>query len=125
MNSTFSKILKIVLGLVLLVFGLNKFFGFIPMPELPTQAGDFMTSLGATGYVLPVVGALEVIVGLMLIFNKWVPFALLLLAPISANIVLFHLFLDLPGIAIALVIAALNIVLIGKYWKSYSPLFIN
>lgn len=125
MNSTFSKILKIVLGLVLLVFGLNKFIGFIPMPELPAQAADFMTSLGATGYVLPVVGALEVIVGILLIFNKWVPFALLLLAPISANIILFHLFLDLPGIAVALVIALLNVILIGKYWKSYTPLFIN
>ena len=125
MNSTFSKILKIVLGLVLLVFGINKFFNFIPMPELPTQATDFMASLGATGYVLPVVGTLEAIVGLLLIFNKWVPFALLLLAPISANILLFHLFLDLPGIAIALVIAVLNAILVVKYWKSYSPLFIN
>ena len=125
MNSTFSKILKIVLGLVLLVFGINKFFNFIPMPELPAQATDFMASLGATGYVLPVVGTLEAIVGLLLIFNKWVPFALLLLAPISANILLFHLFLDLPGIAIALVIAVLNAILIVKYWKSYSPLFIN
>ncbi len=123
MNSTFSKILKIVLGLALIVYGSNKFFGFFETPELPEQAANFMTSLAATGYVLYIVGAIEVLVGLLLIINKWVPFALLLLAPISANILLFHLFLDLPDIGIALGIAGLNILLIYKYWKAYTPLF--
>ncbi|MFT5981983.1 MAG: putative oxidoreductase [Ulvibacter sp.] len=69
------------------------------------------------------VGFLEIVIGLMLLINKAVPFALLLLAPISANILLFHLFLDLPGIAGAIVIAIINIVLIYKDWKVYRPLF--
>lgn len=123
MNSTFTKILRFILALGLIVFGLNKFIGFMPMPELPVDAGNFMSSLQATGYVLPIVGALEVLIGLLLIFNKAVPFALLLLAPISVNIVLFHLFLDLPAIGGALVIAIINVVLIYKHWKVYKPLF--
>lgn len=123
MNSTFTKILRIILALGLIVFGINKYFGFMPMPELPENASSFMSSLQATGYVLPIVGALEVLIGLLLLANKAVPFALLLLAPISVNIILFHLFLDLPGIAGALVIAILNIVLIYKHWKVYRPLF--
>lgn len=123
MNSTFTKILRFILALGLIVFGLNKFIGFMPMPELPVDAGNFMSSLQATGYVLPIVGALEVIIGLLLLFNKSVPFALLLLAPISVNIVLFHLFLDLPAIGGALVIAIINVILIYKHWKVYRPLF--
>ncbi|WP_435578574.1 DoxX family membrane protein [Gilvibacter sp.] len=123
MNSTFSKILKWLLGLALLVFGANKFFEFLTPPEFPPRAAEFMTSLDATGYVLYIVGALEILVGLMLLLNKWVPFALILLAPISLNIVLFHIFLDLPDIGIALVVAGLNVVLIYKYWKAYTPLF--
>jgi putative oxidoreductase len=123
MNSNFTKILRLILGLGLIIFGLNKFFGFIPMPELPANAGDFMASLKATGYVLPIVGFLEVVIGLMLLANKSVPFALLLLAPISINILLFHLFLDLPGIAGAIVIAIINVILIYKHWKVYKPLF--
>lgn len=123
MNSTFTKILRFILAVGLIVFGLNKFIGFMPMPELPVDAGNFMSSLQATGYVLPIVGALEVLIGLLLIFNKAVPFALLLLAPISVNIVLFHLFLDLPAIGGALVIAIINVVLIYKHWKVYKPLF--
>jgi len=123
MNSTFSKILKALLGIALIVFGANKFFEFFSTPELPDQAANFMASLAATGYVLYIVGGIEILVGFMLLLNKWVPFGLLLLAPISANILLFHLFLDLPGIGIALAVAALNVVLIYKYWKAYTPLF--
>ena len=123
MNSTFTKILRIVLGLALLVFGLNKFIGFMEMPQLPPDAEQFMSSLQATGYVLYVVGILETFIGLLLIFNKWVPFALILLAPIAFNILLFHLFLDLSDIAGALVIAVINVILIYKYWKAYRPLF--
>jgi putative oxidoreductase len=123
MNSNFTKILRIILGLGLILFGLNKFFGFMPIPELPENAASFMSSLQATGYVLPVVGFLEVVIGLMLIVNKAVAFALLLLAPISINILLFHIFLDMPGIAGAIVIAVINVILIYKHWKVYKPLF--
>ena len=123
MNSNFSKILRIILGLGLITFGLNKFFGFMPIPELPEDASSFMSSLQATGYVLPIVGFLEIAIGLMLILNKAVAFALLLLTPISINILLFHLFLDLPGIGGAIVIAIINVILIYKHWKVYRPLF--
>ncbi len=123
MNSTFTKILRIILGLGLLVFGLNKFIGFMPTPDMPAEAANFISSLQATGYVLYVVAVFEIFVGLLLLINKWVPFALLLLVPISANILLFHLFLDMPDIFQALIIAVINGILIYKYWKAYRPLF--
>lgn len=123
MNSMFTKIARIVLGLMLLVFGANKFLHFIPM-EAPTgSAGEFMNSLGATGYIFPVVGILEVIIGAMLLLKKWVAFALILLAPISINILLFHLFLDIPGLSFALLIVVINSILIFKHWQQYKPLF--
>ncbi len=123
MNSMFTKIIRILLGLVLIIFGANKFLHFIPM-EAPTgAAGDFMNSLGATGYIFPIVGILEVIIGAMLLLKKWVAFALVLLAPISINILLFHLFLDIPGVGVALGVVVLNAVLIYKHWQQYKPLF--
>ncbi len=125
MNSMFTKIVRIVLGLALLVFGANKFLHFIPMdqPDANTAAGQFMNSLGATGYVFPVVGVLEVLIGGLLLSKKWVAFALILLAPISINIVLFHLFLDIPGSPVAAVILLFNAILIFKHWQQYKPLF--
>jgi len=123
MNSTFTKVLRVILALGLLAFGLNKFVNFMTLPELPEQAANFMASLSATGYVLPIVAGLEIFIGLLLLFNKWTPFALLLLAPISINIVLFHLFLDMPGIGGAVAIFLLNTILIYKHWKAYRSLF--
>ncbi|WP_298221416.1 DoxX family membrane protein [Flavobacterium sp.] len=123
MNSQFTLLVRIVLGILLIVFGSNKFLHFIPLPPPTGSAADFMNSLGATGYIFPFVGMLEVIIGAMLLFKKWVAFALILLAPISINILLFHLFLDIPGVGAALIVAILNAILIYKHWKQYLPLF--
>lgn len=123
MNSQFTLLVRLVLGILLVVFGSNKFLHFIPLPPPTGSAADFMNSLGATGYIFPVVGLMEVIIGALLLTKKWVAFALILLAPISINILLFHMFLDIPGISVAFVLAILNGVLIYKNWKQYIPLF--
>lgn len=123
MKSTFTKLVRVLLGLALLVFGLNKFLAFIPMFEMPAAAANFMDSLDSTGYVLYVVAFIEIFVGLLLLANKWVPFALIILAPISINILLFHLFLDISDIVVAILIVTFNVILIYKYWRAYRPLF--
>lgn len=125
MNSKFTQIVRILLGLILIVFGVNKMYSFIPLPQPPQAAGDFMSSLADTGYILTVVAIFEILIGLMLIFRIWVPFALLLLVPISVNILLFHLFLDIPAIGTALLVVVLNAILLYKYRVKYKPLFIS
>lgn len=123
MNSKFTSIVRIALGLLLIVFGSNKLVPFLPIDAPSGDAAEFMDSLHATGYIFPVIGVLEVLIGMLLLFRQWIPFALILLAPISLNILLFHLFLDIPGVAIALVVVALNAILIYKHWRLYRPLF--
>lgn len=126
MNSTFTKILRIILGLGLLFFGLSKLihFNILPTHIYTGEAAIFIDSLSNTGYILKVIGIFEIFIGLLLLLNKWVPFALLLLVPISVNILLFHLFLDIPGLIVALVVVVLNAILIYKHWKVYRPLFL-
>ncbi len=126
MNSMFTKIVRLLLGLLLVLFGLNKLLPtpFIPLPQLPAKAADFMFSLVATGYVLKTVGTLEILIGALLLAKKWVAFALIALVPISLNILLFHLFLDASGIAGALLVATLNVILIYKHWSQYNSLFL-
>jgi uncharacterized membrane protein YphA (DoxX/SURF4 family) len=123
MNSTFTTVLRFLLGITLLVFGVNKFVPFLPIFDMAPAAANFMSSLDSSGYVLSLVAALEVFIGLLLILNKWVPFALILLAPIAINILLFHIFMEVSGILVAIIIVTVNIILIYKYWKSYRPLF--
>lgn len=126
MNSTFTRILRIILGLGLIFFGLGKLihFNFMPSPTFTESAAHFMDSLSNTGYLLIVIALFEIFIGLLLLFNKWVSFALILLVPITINVLLFHLFLDSPGILLALVVVFLNAILIYKHWKSYRPLFL-
>ncbi|MGO3182815.1 MAG: DoxX family membrane protein [Aequorivita sp.] len=125
MDSTFTKILRIILGLGLLFFGLSKLldFNFLPIHIYTGNTAEFIDSLGDTRYILKVIGVLEVCIGLLLLINKAVPFALTLLAPISVNIVLFHLFMGTPGLILGLIVILLNIILIYKHWKSFRPLF--
>lgn len=112
MNSKFTLTVRIALGIILIIFGSNKFLHFIPLPQI-----------GVTEYIFPFVGMLEVLIGTMLLMKKWVAFAMVMLAPISINILLFHLFLDIPGLTAALMVAILNGILIYKCWKQFTPLF--
>jgi hypothetical protein len=85
---------RILLGLMFLVFGLNGFLSFLPMPPLAGAPGAFMGALAATGYMFPLIKATEVIAGALLLSNRFVPLALTVLAPIVVNIVAFHLVLE-------------------------------
>jgi putative oxidoreductase len=123
MKSTFTSILRVILALGLILFGFNKFLGFMPLFEMPPAAANFMESIQNTGYVFYVVALLEIVIGLLLLIKKWVPFALILLAPISFNILLFHMFLDISDIWVAIIIVVINILLIYKYWRWYRPMF--
>jgi len=123
MNSKVTMVLRIILGLILIIFGANKFAGFMPAPELPEAAGNFMGALAKTGYMFPLIGAVEVIVGLLLVLKKWVPFALILLAPVAVNMVLFHLKLAPGGIGPAAIVTILNVILIYANWDKFKPLF--
>lgn len=125
MNSKFTQIVRILLGLILIVFGANKIYSFIPLPQPPQQAADFMASLADTGYILTLVAIFEIIIGFLLLCRMWVPFVLLLLVPLSLNILLFHLFLDIPAIGTALLVVALNGILIYKHRLKYKPLFVS
>ncbi|WP_109302152.1 DoxX family membrane protein [Aquimarina sp. AU474] len=116
-------VLRIVLGAMLIVFGSNKFIGFLPDFEFANpEAGIFFGAL-ASSYVLKTVGLIEVIVGLLLLVNKAVPFALVVLAPISVNIILFHSTLDPANIGPAAFVFLVNAFLIFKYWDKYKTLF--
>lgn len=121
--SKLPMIARILLGLIFFVFGLNGFLNFLPQPPMPEAAGAFAGALAATGYMFPMIKAVEVIVGIMLLANKFVPLALVILAPITINIVLFHAVLAPAGMALPIVILLLHVYLASTYKAAYKPLF--
>lgn len=111
---------RIILGLLFLVFGLNGFLGFIPMPESPETAGAFLGALAGTGYMFPLIKGTEVLVGVLLLTNRFVPLALTLLAPVIVNIVAFHAFLDPASIGMPVALLGAHLYLAWAYRKSFA-----
>jgi putative oxidoreductase len=117
-------IVRVLLGLVFVVFGSNAFLNFMgPPPEMPGQAGAFMTALMSTGY-MQVIAVLQVLGGLCLLLGaRFVPLGLTLLGPVIVNIVLFHVFLEPHGLWIGITVAALALFLLWIYRFKFPAIF--
>ena len=115
---------RILMGAPLLVFGANLFLNFIPQPQtpIPEKAAAFAGALVATGYMMPLIGITQLLVGLFLVTNRFVPLALVLFAPFILNSILFHVVLEPSGLAPAGVFLALELYLAWVYRAAYRPL---
>lgn len=101
-----SLIARYLLGLMFTVFGLNWFVHFIPVTPPATPLGaQFMTVL-ATSNILTLVFTLELLAGLLLLSNRYVPLALALLAPILVNILAYHALIE-PGTIVPGIVATI------------------
>jgi len=108
-------IARLLLGLTFVVFGLNGFLNFLSMGPMPTGlAGQFIGALFLSHYYW-VVAVLQIAGGLLLLVNRFVPLALVLLGPIIVNIICYHVFLNHTGAGLAAVVTMLwFIVFYGK-----------
>jgi len=116
-------ITRLFLAFILLVFGFNKFLGFLPMPPAPEQAGQLLGAIHQAGYLFPTVALTQIVVGLLMLSGRFLALAAILLAPISVNIILFHIALDMSGILPALIVTVLNIAMLFFNAKSYKAIF--
>ena len=101
-----SVIARFLLGLIFLIFGLNGFFHFIPMPPPTGVAGQFLGALFVSHYLIVIFG-IQLIGAVLLLVNRYVPLALTILAPIIFNILFFHCLMAPSGLPLALVVAVL------------------
>ena len=97
---------RFLLGLIFVVFGLNGFLHFIPMPPPSGVAGQFIGALFVSKHLL-VVSALQAISGVLLLSNRFVPLGLTILGPIVVNILLYHVLMTPTGLGFSLFVAVL------------------
>jgi uncharacterized membrane protein YphA (DoxX/SURF4 family) len=118
-------IVRVLLGLVFFVFGLNGFLHFMPNPPPTPAAGEFFGALIKTGYMFTLIFGPQVLGGALLLLNIAVPFALVILAPVVVNIIGFHLYLSpVPmQLAIAFIVTAFELFLAWHYRAAFAPLF--
>lgn len=89
---TTALIARVLLGLLFVVMGLNGFLLFLPPPPtgIPQNAATFSGVLFATHYMWMTSGV-QFAAGLLLLLNRYVLFALFVLAAVLVNILTFHI----------------------------------
>jgi hypothetical protein len=85
-------------------------------------AGQFMGALYVSHY-LWVIFAFQVIAGLLLLVNRYVPLAVALLAPVIVNIITFHALMAPSGLPLAVFVAALWATIFIDVRPAFSGLF--
>ena len=119
-----SIIARYLLGLIFLVFGLNGFLHFIPMPPPKGLAAQFGGAIFASHYWV-VIFALQVIGGVLLLVNRFVPLALVLLGPVIVNIFFFHALMAPEGLPLAIVVVVLWSILAVRYKQYLAGIFVQ
>jgi len=120
-----TLIARILLGLISLVFGLNGFLNFLNMGPMPSGlAGQFIGALALSHYYW-VVAALQIVGGALLLANRFVPFALVLLGPVIVNIICYHVFLNPSGAEPAAVVTVLWLIVFYSNRQHFSGIFVQ
>jgi putative oxidoreductase len=120
-----AVIARILVGLVFTFFGLNGFLNFLPQPPLPPgPAGQFITALFASHYLYLIAGV-QVISGVLLLINRYVPLAIVLLGPMLVNILAYHLLMNTMGLSVAAVVAILWCVLAYYHRQHLACIFVQ
>ena len=117
-----SLIAQYLAGVIFLVMGLNGFFNFIPLPPPGGVAGQFMGALYVSHYLWVIFG-FQVIAGILLLVNRYVPLAVAILAPVIVNILTFHASMAPSGLPLALFVAVLWTVIFADVRSAFTGLF--
>ena len=120
-----TLIARLLLGLMFLVLGLNGFLNFLSMGPMPSGlAGQFTAALFQSHYYYVVAG-LQVVGGVLLLVNRFVPLALVMLGPVIVNIILYHVFLNPSGVGLAVVVVVLWFVVFFEHRQYFSGIFVQ
>ena len=118
-----TVIVRVLLGLIFVVFGCNAFLHFLPMPPLPQGVtGEYLHAFLESGYAY-VIGGLQVIGGLLLLIGRFVPMGLTILGAIIVNIWIFHLLMAPEGVPPAIVVTILELFLLWRYRDAFTGIF--
>ncbi|REH00782.1 DoxX family protein [Flavobacterium aquicola] len=124
MKNKIFFVLSLLFGLMFINAGLNKFFYYMPMPEqLPEKMQKAMAAFTEIGWIMPLVGAVEALGGLLIIIPKTRAVGALMILPIMVGIVLTNIVQDTSGLPFALVLSAILILIMFQNKEKYSALF--
>lgn len=120
------KIVKLILfslfGLMFINAGLNKFFNYMPMPELSAEQKVFFSAIMQIKWLMPLVAVVEIVGGILFLIPKLRALGAIIILPVMAGIFVHHLIADRSGIAMATVLMIINILAIIDNKEKYKPI---
>jgi putative oxidoreductase len=123
MKKKILLVVSILFGLMFINSGLNKFFGYMPMPkDIPQNLLKVMTAFMEIGWLMPLVAVAEITGGLLFMFNKLRPLGAIVLFPVIIGILVNHITTAPSGLPIALVLLAIELWVIIENREKYMPM---
>ena len=123
MKSKVLFVLSLLAGLMFINAGLDKFFHYMPvpkeMPEKMVKAGMAFTEIG---WLMPLVGAIEILGGLLLIFNRTRALGAIVILPVLTGILLANISMAPSGLPIVFTLIAIIFWIIIDNREKYLPL---
>ncbi|MDF2717447.1 MAG: hypothetical protein K0R28_4372 [Paenibacillus sp.] len=122
-NRLLFHVLRYTVGLILTAAGVNGYFVIWGLEPFLPKSPEAVELLG-TGYLLFMEKTVELIGGLLLLSGRFIPFGLVLLFPLTINIVAFHIFRDPLLLMPVLGVAAAHLYLLWVTRDRYKGLFV-
>ena len=118
-----KTIFFILFGLMFLNAGLDKLLHYMPKPELDAENLKAFEAFVALVWLMPLVGVIEILGGLLFIFPKTRALGAIVILPIMVGVVLHNAVFMPEGLAIAGPFFLINLWMIGDNWEKYKPMF--
>ncbi len=123
MKKKITLVVSILFGLMFINAGLNKFFNYIPVPaDIPEHLAKFMSAVLEIGWLWPLLGAMEVIGGVLFMTNKYRALGAIIILPMMVGILLTHIFVDRSTLPVAIVLMVVNLWIIWENREKYLPM---
>ena len=114
---------SLLFGLMFINAGLNKFFNYMPVPDdLPENMVKAMTAFMTIGWLIPLIGVVEVVGGLLFIITKYRALGAIIILPVMIGILLTHITTAPSGLPLAIVLLAINLWVIIENREKYLPM---
>ena len=123
MKRKITNVLSLLFGLMFINAGLNKFLNYMPPPEkLPEKLMKVMGAFMEIGWLMPLVGIMEIVGGILIIFSRTRALGALVIFPIMVGIMLTNTITEPSGLLMALPFAAILLWIIYDNRERYLPL---
>lgn len=120
------KIVKLIIcilfGLMFINAGLNKFFNYMPMPEMSEAQKKSFAAFMEISWLMPLTAVAEIVGGALFMTNRYRALGAIIIFPVMVGILLHNTVVDRSGMIMSLILMAINVWMIADNWKKYEPM---